>query len=147
MKFIRGNTFYLTRYFLFFLIISLQACASTSGVRLEGNDFVKNLPGLWEGRWYASGTSGIIRLKITKIDGNIVHLTGYTENEVYGDTEEVNGRLENGTLLITWPTAAKDGVNEKYTMSRDDSGNLTLNGKWHAKIDLSSGYSRLNKIE
>ena len=54
---IRGGIFHFTNYALFFLIILVQSCASTSTIRLEGNDFKENLPGLWEGRWYY-GTGG-----------------------------------------------------------------------------------------
>jgi hypothetical protein len=117
-------------------------------MRLEGDDFKKNLPGLWEGYWSERSVSGKIRIKIIEIDGNNVHLTGFAEGtDLYPDAYEVSGRLENSTLLITWPTAAKKGVDERYTMNRDDSGNLILNGNWRAKIDSSSGTCRLKKIE
>ena len=58
---IGGGTFHLTKYVLFFFIILVQSCTSTSAIRLEGDDFKENLPGQWEGRWYhISGSSGAI---------------------------------------------------------------------------------------
>jgi hypothetical protein len=61
------------------------------------------------------------------------------------DTEEVYGDLENSTLLLRWPAAGPNGVNERYTMKRDDSNNLILDGSW--KSLNSSGKSQLKKIE
>ena len=57
--------FQLTKYVLFFCIILLvQSCASTSDMRVEGDDFEKNLPGLWEGERSSNvpGGSGKIRI-------------------------------------------------------------------------------------
>jgi hypothetical protein len=143
---IGGGIFHLTKYVLFFSIILLLSFTSTSAMRLEGNDFKENLPGLWEGKWYWGSESGKIRIKIIKIDGNKVHLTGFSEGDsMSADTEEVYGDLENSTLLLRWPAAGPGGVNEKYTMNRDDSNNLILDGSW--KGSNSSGKSQLKKIE
>ena len=143
---IGGGIFHLTKYVLFFSIILLLSFTSTSAMRLEGNDFKENLPGLWEGKWYWGSESGKIRIKIIKIDGNKVHLTGFSEGDsVSADTEEVYGHLENTILLLTWPAAGMGGVNERYTMKRDDSNNLILDGSWTGST--SSGKSQLKKIE
>jgi hypothetical protein len=61
------------------------------------------------------------------------------------DTEEVYGSIENSTLLLKWPAAGSGGVDEKYTMNRDDSNNLILDGSWEGST--SSGKSQLKKIE
>jgi hypothetical protein len=75
---IGGSNFQLAKCVLFFFILVLS-CTSTSVMRLEGNDFKENLPGRWEGRWtYGPGRSDIEWLKIIKIDGNKVHLTGFS---------------------------------------------------------------------
>jgi hypothetical protein len=143
---IGGGIFHLTKYVLFFSIVLLLSFTSTSAMRLEGNDFKENLPGLWEGKWYWGSESGKIRIKIIKIDGNKVHLTGFSEGDsMSADTEEVYGDLENSTLLLRWPAAGPNGVNERYTMKRDDSNNLILDGSW--KSLNSSGKSQLKKIE
>ena len=143
---IGGGIFHLTKYVLFFSIILLLSFTSTSAMRLEGNDFKENLPGLWEGKWYWGSESGKIRIKIIKIEGNKVHLTGFSQGDsMTADTEKVYGHLENSTLLLTWPAAGAGGVNEKYTMNRDDSNNLILDGRW--KDSSSSGKSQLTKIE
>jgi hypothetical protein len=127
---IGGNTFHLTRYVLFFIIILLQACASTSGVRLEGNDFEENLPGRWEGHWKYESWSGSEKIKITKIDGNKVHLTGYTKaTDPRGrNCDEVSGRFENSILFLTWQYPEGE-CEDEYVMKRDDSNNLTLDGE------------------
>ena len=121
------GTFHLTTYILIFLFTLLHSCAttSTSVVHLEGDDFVKNLPGLWEGKWYyQSYWSGPERIKITGIDGNKVHLTGfYAATSNHPDTEEVYGRIENSTLFLTWPVPE---VEERYKMIKDDYNNLIL---------------------
>jgi hypothetical protein len=65
--------FHPAKFILFlFIIFLLQSCLSTptSGRRLEGSEFKKNLPGLWEGNWYLAGRSGKKRINIIKIDGN-----------------------------------------------------------------------------
>ena len=140
---IRGGIFHLTKYVLFFSIISLLSCTSISGIRLEGNDFKENLPGLWEGRWYSLNMSGKLHIKITGIDGNKVHLTGYAQGGAWVPAQdEVYGRVENSTLLLTWPIS---GGQEEYIMKRDDSENLILDGNW--KGDTVSGKVRLRKIE
>jgi hypothetical protein len=44
------------------------------------------------------------------------------------DTDEVYGRIENSKLLLTWPAALESGCKEKYTMTRDASDKLRLDG-------------------
>jgi len=61
------------------------------------------------------------------------------------DTDEVYGRIENSTLLLSWPLAGHLGVNDKYRMIKDGSKNLILEGIW--RTSNSSGTSRLKKIE
>jgi hypothetical protein len=66
---IGGGTFHLTKYVLFFFIILVQSCTSTSVMRLENSDFEENLPGLVEGKWtYGAGHSDMERIKIINID-------------------------------------------------------------------------------
>jgi len=144
---IGNGTFHLTKYVLFFFIILLLSCTSTSVMHLEGNDFKENLPGLWEGNWtYGPGRSDIEWIKIIKIDGNKVHLTGYQGGGGTGnDANEVYGRIENSTLLLTWIQATGDPCKEELRMVRDDSNNLILDGPlqcggWKAKV-------RFKKIE
>ncbi len=146
---IGGGIFHLAKYVLFFFIILVQSCASVPVTRLEGIDFKENLPGLWEGRWsYGAGRESIKRLKIIKIDGNKVHLTGLSGGEgSEPDADEVYGRIENSTLLLTWPaTSGSYGpCKEELRMIRDDSNNLILRGPlqcggWKATV-------RLKKIE
>ena len=128
-KIIGEDNFDLKKCVLFFFIILIQSCASTSAIRLEDDDFEENLPGLWEGRWYYQGAwSGPERIKITGIDGSKVHLTGlYVKTRNHPDSGEVHGRIENSTLFLTWPVV---GVEEKHKMIRDDSDNFILNGSW-----------------
>jgi len=147
---IRGGIFHLTKYVLFFSIILLLSCISTSAIRLEGDDFKKNLPGLWEGRWYWNGRPGPLvpqesgneYIKITGIDGNKVHLTGHMETHHHGQHDEVNGRVENSTLFVTWPTIEAEEV---YQMKKDDSNNLMLDGYWRGSGAI--GKVQLMKIE
>jgi hypothetical protein len=117
-------------------------------MHLEGDDFKKNLPGQWEGKWYYGTRSGNIRINILKIDGNKVDLTGFMQGSAaFASSDEVYGRLENSTLLLTWPVASAGGTgtNEKYEMKRDNSNNLILDGRWE---DSSfAGKSVLKKIE
>ena len=125
----RGSICYLTVYVLIFFVILLLSCTttSTSLIRLEANDFEKNLPGLWEGKWVVQSFSGKQHINILKINGNKIDLTGFQEGVgSYPDTNEVNGRIENSTLLLTWPASSCD---EKYTMQRDDSNILILDGR------------------
>ena len=143
---IRKGIFHLTKYVLFFSIILLLSCTSTSVMRLEGNDFEKNLPGLWKGKWiYGVGRSDIAYINIIKIGGNEVHLTGYLGGGGSGkDNDEVYGHIENSTLLLTW-IGAGDICKSELRMLRDDSNNFILNGPlqcggWKAKV-------RLKKIE
>ena len=143
---IRGGIFHLTSCVFILFFILLQSCASTSttGINLEGSDFRKNLSGTWEGEWLGSGgLSGEQRIKISKIDGNKVHLTGYAEGGPnYSDTDEVSGRIENSNLLLTWPVT---GCEDKYAMKRDDSNNLILVG--YSKCQNFIGKVQLEKIE
>jgi hypothetical protein len=141
---IGGGTFHLAKYVLFSLFILVLSCTSTSFMRLEGNDFEKNLPGLWEGKWSAKGFSGKQHIKILKIEGNKVHLTGFTQG--FGsvpDADEVYGSIENSALLLTWPAA---GCKEKYTMKRDDYDNLILDGSSICEA-VYSAKVQLKKIE
>ncbi len=142
---IGGGIFHLAKYVLFFFIKLVQSCASVPVTRLEGIDFKENLPGLWEGKWQYQALSGETRIKIIKIDGNKVYLTGYSEGGPYPDTDEVYGRIENSTLFLTWPGASLEGCKEKYEMKRDDSNNLILDGHWNCVYD--SGTVQLKKIE
>ena len=113
---IRKGTFHLATYILIFLFTLLHSCAttSTSYMRVEDVDFKNNLPGRWEGKWQWSTRSGPERIKISKIDGNKVHLTGFLDTlDWTGKTEEVYGRIENTTLLLSWP-GVSGGLEEKY---------------------------------
>ena len=139
---IRGGIFHLTKSVLFFSIIVFLSCTSTSVMRLEGKDFKENLPGLWEGNMsYASGRTGPERIKIIKIDGNKVHLTGYAAGASGLGTDEVSGRIEDSTLLLTWSDKCKD----ELRMIRDDSNNLILDGPLRCPGFI--GKVRLKKIE
>ena len=143
---IGGDNFHLTKYVLFFYIILLLSCTSISGIRLEGDDFKENLPGLWDGYWsHQSGRSGKLHISITGIDGDKVHLTGlYVKTQNHPDSDEVYGRIENSTLVLTWPAL---GDEHKYKMKMDDSNNLTLEGDWKVRTRSLSGRVRLRKIE
>ena len=132
----------------FFNVLLLQSCATTptSVRRLEGTEFIKNLPGLWEGNWRWAGRSGKRSINIIKIDGNDVDLTGFTSGgDYWAATDDVHGRIENSALLLTWPLAGPNGVTDRYTMIKDDSNNLVLDGIWQSTN--SSGTSQLKKIE
>ena len=139
-----------TKFVLFFSIIFLfQSCATTpaSFRSLESSEFEKNLPGLWEGNWRWSGRSGKRHINIIRIDGDRVVLTGYTSGgDYWAETDEVYGRIENSRLLLTWPLAGPNGVNDKYKMIQDDSNNLILDGIWRSP-GSSSGTSQLKKNE
>ena len=143
------NIFYKNKFVILFIIIFLfPSCAaiSTSTTRIEGHEFRKNLPGLWEGYWHGPGRTGKRHINIIKIDGNKVHLTGYTARSDYSpDTDEVYGRIENSTLLLTWPLAGHNGVNDRYRMIKDGSNNLILDGNW--RTSNFSGTSQLKKTE
>jgi hypothetical protein len=90
--------------------------------------------------------SGKEHIKIIKIDENTVHLTGHMDGGLYySDTDEVSGRIENSILLLTWPAAADSGCKEEYTMKRDNSNNLILEG--HYKCGDVEGEVKLKKIE
>ena len=145
-KFTCGGKFQFTRYVLFFIIILFLACASTSGVRIEGNDFEENLPGLWKGQWSIGAARGNQHIKIIKVEENEVHLTGLMEGgSAATDTDEVYGQIKNSTLLLTWPAATESGCKEKYVMRRDESNNLMLNGRF--SCGSYNGDVNLNKIE
>ncbi|UCD32090.1 MAG: hypothetical protein JSV38_15235 [Desulfobacterales bacterium] len=122
------------------------SCTSTSVMRLEGKDFNENLPGLWEGKmYYAAGRTGPYSIKIIKIDGNKVHLTGYASGAASG-TDEVSGRIENSTLILTWGViGSSDKCKDELRMLRDDSNNLILDGPLICPGFI--GKTRLNKIE
>ena len=122
-----------------------QSFAFDSENRLKGNDFKENLAGRWEGNWYFGTGSGKQHIKIIKIDGDKVHLTGYSEGGNHPDTDEVYGRIENSTLLLTWPVAKPVGCKDEYTMKRDHSKNLILDG--HYKCGGFTGKVQLKKIE
>jgi hypothetical protein len=125
------GTFHQVRYIFIFFIIILQACASTpAGTPVEGSDFKENLIGLWEGDWHSGNAQGREKINIIKVEGNEVQLTGLMGGGgVDPDSDKVSGRIENSTLLLTWPDVAEYDCNEKYVMTRDDSNNLTLYGR------------------
>jgi len=129
---IAGGIFHLTKCVLFLLIILALSCTSTSYMRLEGDDFNKNLPGQWEGKWYwrsgSSSDSGKTGIKIIKIDGNKVNLTGYSETARGSLVDVINGHIENSTLLLTWPAAGESECEDSLIMQRDDSNSLILEG-------------------
>ena len=133
----------------FFIIFLLQSCAatSTSVTRIEDREFRKNLPGLWEGNWYLSaGRSGKKRIKIIRIYGDKVDLTGYASGgDHWAATDEVYGRIEDSALLLTWPGTGQNGVNDRFTMIKDDSNNLILDGNWRSSSFY--GTSQLKKTE
>lgn len=132
----------------FLILFLLQSCAATSNsvTRIEGREFRKNLPGLWEGKWHGPGRTGKKQINIIKIEGHKVHLTGYTSKSDYSaDTDEVYGRIENSTLILIWPLAGHNGVNDKYRMIKDCSNNLKLYGTW--RTSNFSGTSQLKKTE
>jgi hypothetical protein len=116
-------------------------------MRLEGNDFKENLSGLWEGMWtYGVGRSDMYHLKISKLDGNKVHLTGYVGGGGGGPgSDEVYGRIENSTLLLTWPDLWEGNCKDGIRMRKDNSNNLILVGL--LKCGGWSAKSRLKKIE
>jgi hypothetical protein len=140
--------FHLTNSVLFFIFILIQSCASTSIIHVEGNDFKENLPGRWEGRWtYGAGRSDIEYIKIIKMDGNKIHLTGFNGDGGGGaGTDEVYGRIENSTLLLSWPAAAGGACEDELRMIRDDSNNLILGGQSKCESGFNAKV-RLKKIE
>ena len=140
----RGGIVHLTKYVLFFFIILVQSCTSTSVMRLEGNDFKENLPGLWIGNYYWGTTSGMIWIDITKIVGNKVHMDGKADPAYQSAAlDELYGRIENSTLIITWPKGIE--CHEEYKMKRDDSNNLILDGYW--KCGNLNGTAQLKRID
>lgn len=142
---LREGIFDLTKCFLFFFIILIQSCTSTSGIRLEGNDFKENLPGFWIGNWKFPHITetGRVRVDIIKIDGNKVHLDAWAEKGgSLPDSDDVYGLIENSTLFVIWPAV---GCKDEYKMIRDDSNNLILDG--HMKCENISGKVQLKKID
>ena len=60
-----------------------------------------------------SGYSGEVRIEIIKIDGNKVNLIGYAQGGISATaSDKVSGRMENSTLLLTWPD---QDCKDKYT--------------------------------
>ena len=145
----KADISHITKFVLFFFIIFLlPSCTatSTSVRRLEGSEFKKNLPGLWEGNWYLAGRSGKKRINIIKIDGNKVGLTGYSSGgDHWAGTDDVSGRIENSALLLTWPGVGLNGVIDRFTMIEDASNNLILDGNWRSPNLF--GTSQLKKIQ
>lgn len=142
---LRRGIFHLTKYILFFFIMFSQSFAFDQEMRLKDNDFKENLAGRWEGNWYWGSISAKERIKIIKIDGDKVHLSGYMEGGPHPDTDEVYGRIENSSLLLTWPAAKPLACEEEYTMKRDDSNKLILDGNY--KCGSYTGKVQLKKIE
>jgi len=142
---IGGGIFHFTKYVLFLFFIFVQSCASTSVMRLEGSDFKENLVGQWEGHWHwRARHSGKVRIKISKIDGNKVYLTGFNQGYPSLDTDEVYGRIENSTLLLSWPLL---DCTHEYIMKKVDSNNLILDDG-HLNCDEGNfGSVQLKKIE
>lgn len=132
----------------FFIVFLLQSCVTTStSVRLlENSEFKKNLPGRWEGSWNGPGRTGKRHINIIKIDENKVDLKGYTSGgDYWAETDEVYGRTENSRLLLKWPLAGPNGVDDRYRMIIDESNNLILDGNWRGSN--SFGTSQLKKTE
>lgn len=126
---IEGGSFHQVRYIFIFIIILLQACASVSGERIKGSEFIENLPGLWEGSWNSTWNQGNQHINIIKVEGSEVQLTGFVQGgSTAPDTDEVYGRIENSMLLLTWPAATEYGCKDKLTMKRDASNKLRLDG-------------------
>jgi len=143
---IAGHSFHLTKFVPLLFIIFLQSYALASDLQIEGDDFKNNLTGRWEGKWTWIGQEGKQHLKIIKIEGNKVHLTGLQEHVNFPDTDEVNGQIENSILLLSWPAAAGgSGCIEEYRMIKDDSNNLILDGHWQS--GELKGKVQLKKIE
>ena len=111
-------------------------------MRIEGNDFEKNLPGRWEGNWQVSRFSGPVRIKISKIEGNLVQLTGFLDTGDFGWSDDVYGRIENSILILNWPAFSET---DRYEMKIDESNNLLLHGSYRSP--QYSGTKRLKKIE
>ena len=137
--------FHLTKYVLFIFVIFLPSYVFASDMRLQGKDFKENLLGLWKGNWTCAGVSGKEHIKIIKIEEKKVYLTGFSEGGINPDADKVSGRIENSTLLLTWPEAGGSGCTEEYTMKRDDSNKLILDG--HYECEDSEGEVELKKIE
>lgn len=139
---IGGVTFHQVRYVFIFFIILLHACASTpTGTHVEGSDFKENLIGLWEGQWQNSGAQGSHKINIIKVEGNEVQLTGLLGGGgTQPDSDIVSGRIENETLLLTWPDVSEYDCNDKLKMMRDQSDNLMLNGSQRCGAYIGNVY-------
>jgi hypothetical protein len=113
-------------------------------MRVEGDDFKENLPGLWEGKWSWGGRSGETNIKINEIDGDNVQLTGHMAGSAeFPATDEVYGHIENSNLLLAWPIS---DCKWKFSMKRDDSNNFALVGGGTCS-GFSGGRIQLKKIE
>jgi hypothetical protein len=96
--------------------------------RIEGRSFIDNLAGQWKGRRpYADDQYAIYQLKIIKIDGNKVHLTGTRGTDTFdsGDNE-VYGHVENSTLLLTWPISGGGQCKDELRMIKHNNDPLRL---------------------
>jgi hypothetical protein len=87
--------------------------------------------------WFIRSNS----IKITGIDGNKVHLTGfYARTQNHPDTDEVYGRIEYSTLLLTWPVAKAE---KELKMKREDSNNLILDGHSKTKANVKVQFEKI----
>jgi len=69
-------------------------------------------------------------------------LTGYMQEGTDSpDTDDLYGRIENSTLILTWPDSKHE-----LKMIRDDSNNLMLDGLWRHYTGIS-GKINMKKIE
>lgn len=96
--------------------------------RIEGRYFIDNLSGQWKGRWLcADDRYAIYQLKIIKIDGNKVHLSGSRGTDNSGSSDdEVYGHQENSALFLTWPTTGGGQCKDELRMIKDSHDHLKL---------------------
>jgi hypothetical protein len=96
--------------------------------RIEGRYFIDNLTGQWKGRWhYADGQYAIYQIKIIKIDGKKVQLTGSRGTDTSGSgADKVYGHVENSTVLLTWPIAGGGQCKDELRMTKHNSDQLGL---------------------
>ncbi|WP_297766323.1 tetratricopeptide repeat protein [uncultured Muriicola sp.] len=112
-------------------------------MRIEGRYFIDNLPDQWEG-WLplADGGSAKYKLKIAKIDGNKVQLTGFRGTDTLGNGyDEVYGHVENSTLFLTWPIAGGGQCKDELRITKlsDDPARLVVQTQckgWEARFHL-----------
>jgi hypothetical protein len=111
--------------------------------RIEGRYFIDNLAGQWEGKWhYADGQYAIFQLKIIKIDGKRVQLTGSRGTDTSGSgADKVYGHVENSALLLTWPIAGGGQCIDELRMGKYNSDQLILVVQtqcegWEARFSL-----------